>query len=245
MRSRLTLIALSALVTLPVAAGAAVPCLDRTPAVITAPPLASAKCQEAIAKAGGKFMKAKVKTLAKCKLKNPAGTCPLPEEKAKIELAATKSAPVHQQGVPGRRRPGRPYLVYGDLTDDALISSCTLSQLNVVAELVSWEAHGATTEPWTMFAPDSDDAKIARELREDDLEGRHAVPRQGAQERDQMPCGPDQARNGHRPRPDLRRCHLRWQLHPADRSQGQPQPVEAPHQDRRLITSKCGTASAT
>src|SRR5262245_46341106 len=92
MRTGLTLIALSALVLLPVGARAAVSCPDRTPAAVTAPPLTSAKCQDAIAKAGGKFMKTKLKALAKCKLVGPAGACPTPDVTLKIQKAANKSA---------------------------------------------------------------------------------------------------------------------------------------------------------
>jgi parallel beta-helix repeat protein len=158
MRSGLTLIALSALVILPVGAGAA-PCPDRTPAAVTAPPLASAKCQDAVAKAGGKFMKTKLKTLAKCKLKNPAGSCPTADDKLKIETAATKGAQSITKSCLDDTVQDGLTSTYGDLTDDTVISSCTLSQLNVAAELVSWETHGATTEAWPMFAPGSDDDK--------------------------------------------------------------------------------------
>jgi parallel beta-helix repeat protein len=159
MRSGLTLIALSALVTLPVVAGAAISCPDRAPAAVTAPPLASAKCQEAIAKAGGKFLKTKLKELAKCKLAGPAGACPSAAATLKIQTAATKGAQSIAKACLTDAVQDGLTSSYGDLTDDNVISSCTLSQLNVAAELVSQEVHGATTEPWPFFAPDSDDAK--------------------------------------------------------------------------------------
>jgi len=63
MRSGIVLIVLSALATLPIAANAAdVSCPDRTPRPIVAPTAASAKCQDAIAKAGSRFVKTKLKT---------------------------------------------------------------------------------------------------------------------------------------------------------------------------------------
>jgi parallel beta-helix repeat protein len=158
MRSGLTLIALSALVISPIGAGAQ-SCPDRTPAAITAPSADSAKCQDAIAKAGGKFTKTKLKELAKCKLKNPAGACPTADVKAKIELAATKvSQSIGKACILDSVQDGLTSS-YGDLIDENVISSCTLSQLNVAAELVSWEAHGATTEAWPFFAVGSDDEK--------------------------------------------------------------------------------------
>jgi parallel beta-helix repeat protein len=157
MRSGLTLFALSALVTLPVGAGAAVSCPDRTPAAVTAPPLASAKCQDAIAKAGGKFMKTKLKTLAKCKLVGPAGTCPTADDTLKIQKAANKSAESIAKACLDDTVQDGLTSTYGDGTDENVIGSCALSQLNVAAELVSWESHGATTEPW----PQSTDA-VAR-----------------------------------------------------------------------------------
>jgi hypothetical protein len=90
MRSGLVLIALSALATLPVAAGAAVSCPDRTPAAVTKVTPASAKCQDGIAKAGAKFVKTKLKALAKCKLVGPVSACPSAADTLKIQTAAIK-----------------------------------------------------------------------------------------------------------------------------------------------------------
>src|SRR5262245_46047954 len=93
MRSGFVSIALAALLAIPIAAAAAIfPCADRTPAAITAPPLTSAKCQQAIAKAGGKFAKTKLKALAKCKLTGPVSSCPTADDTLKIQTAATKGA---------------------------------------------------------------------------------------------------------------------------------------------------------
>jgi hypothetical protein len=150
MRSGLTLIALSAIVILPFGASAQT-CPDRTPAAITAPPIGSAKCQEAIAKAGSKFVKTKLKALAKCKLKSPAGTCPTAADTLKIETAATKSAQKIAKDCLDDAVQGGLTSTYGDGTDENVIGSCALSQLNVAAELVSADTNGVTTEPWATF----------------------------------------------------------------------------------------------
>jgi parallel beta-helix repeat protein len=148
MRSGLTLIALSALVSLPIHAGAATTCSDASPKPITSVPATSLKCQEAIAKAGGKFMKTKLKALAKCKLKFPASSCPSAADTLKIETTATKAALTISKACALDAAQDGLTSSYGDGTDDTVISSCALSQLNVATELVSWESHGATTEAW-------------------------------------------------------------------------------------------------
>ena len=166
MRTGLTLIALSALVLLPVGARAAVSCPDRTPAAVTAPPLTSAKCQDAIAKAGGKFMKTKLKALAKCKLVGPAGACPTlrPDVTLKIQKAANKSAESIAKNCLDNTIQGGLTSTYGDGTDENVIGSCTLSQLNVAAELMSWTAHGATTEAWPPSTVPLDRANCVKTL---------------------------------------------------------------------------------
>jgi parallel beta-helix repeat protein len=162
MRSRLVLIALSACVILPAGAGGVVSCPNRTPAAVTAPPAGSAKCQDAIAKAGGKFMKAKLKTLAKCKLAGPAGNCPTTNDKLKIEGAALKSAESIAKACIADAVQGGLTSSYGGLIDENIIGSCALSQLNVVGEMVSAETHGTTTERWAFFPAQSagDDARV-------------------------------------------------------------------------------------
>jgi parallel beta-helix repeat protein len=141
------LIALAALAFVPVHARAA-SCPDLTPAPITSVSAGSLKCQDAVAKAGGKFMKTKLKTLAKCKLKFPAGTCPSADDTLKIQTAASKAALSISKACATDAAQDGLTSSYGDGTDDTVISSCTLSQLNVATELVSWESHGATTEAW-------------------------------------------------------------------------------------------------
>lgn len=130
------------------AAHAAVSCEARTPAPITLAAVDSQKCQATISKEGTKFLKVKLGILAKCKLKNPAGTCPTVADQGKIQAAALKAAgkigsvcndDAVQAGLASS---------YADETDDAVISSCMLSQHNVVADLYSAITNGATTEPW-------------------------------------------------------------------------------------------------
>src|SRR5262249_4355176 len=91
---------------------------------------------------------AKTKTLAKCRLAGPAGNCPTADDTLKIETAATKSAQSIAKACLDDTVQGGLTSTYGGLTDENLIGSCTLSQLNVAAGLVSAETHGATTEPW-------------------------------------------------------------------------------------------------
>ena len=74
------------------AANAAVTCSARTPAAITAPAAGSQKCQDTIAKEGEKFLKAKLKVLAKCKMTGASGSCPTAADTTAIEAAATKGA---------------------------------------------------------------------------------------------------------------------------------------------------------
>src|SRR4029453_10357506 len=80
-----------AAIAVPNVAGAASTCSDRTPAAITPSAPASRKCQDAIAKAGAKFLKTQTKALPKCKPKQPAGACPLSPDTTKIEKAVTSA----------------------------------------------------------------------------------------------------------------------------------------------------------
>lgn len=134
--------------TLAAGAEAAVTCEDRAPAPIFAPAAASQACQNAIAKAGEKFLSAELKTLGKCKLKQAAGNCPTAKDREAIDKAvaqavATISAACSDDAVQAGLSSS-----YKDESDDAVISSCMLSQHNVTAELLSAWSHGATTEPW-------------------------------------------------------------------------------------------------
>lgn len=141
-------LAIALAVTLAPAAEAAVSCSARTPAAITLAAANSQKCQDTIAKAGGKFLKIKMKTLAKCKLAGPAGSCPTVKDQDKITKAADKAAAAIAKECGGDAVQAGLSSSYAAETDDAVISSCMLSQHNVVGELVSAVTHGATTEAW-------------------------------------------------------------------------------------------------
>ncbi len=137
-----------ALLLLAPAAGAAVSCPARTPAAITLAADGSQKCQATIAKEGTKFLKAKLKILAKCKLKNPAGSCPTVADQGKIQAAANKAAGKIGSACGDDAVQAGLSSSYANETDDNVISSCLLSQHNVVGEGYSAVAHGATTEAW-------------------------------------------------------------------------------------------------
>lgn len=130
------------------AAQAAVSCEARTPAPITLAAASSQKCQATIAKEGTKFIKTKLKILAKCKLKNPAGSCPTVADQGKIQAAANKAAGKITSACNDDTVQAGLSSSYANETDDGIISSCMLSQHTVVADLYSAITHGATTEPW-------------------------------------------------------------------------------------------------
>jgi parallel beta-helix repeat protein len=147
MSRSLALIVLGAL-SVPHAAGAAATCADRTPASITVAAPASRKCQDTIAKAGAKFLGSKLKTLSKCKLKSPAGSCPTADDTAKIKKAADSAAATISKDCGTDSAQAGLSSSYASLTDETAISSCMLSQHSVVADFVSAETHGPTTEPF-------------------------------------------------------------------------------------------------
>jgi parallel beta-helix repeat protein len=146
MRRSLVLIAVGALVA-PQVAGAAT-CPDLAPGPITAAAAASIKCQDAIAKAGAKYIGAKLKTLAKCRLSQPAGTCPTAADVAKIDKAAASAVAGIAKACGTDAAQAGLSSSYGGGTDDGVISSCTLSQNSVSADLVVAESHGASVEAW-------------------------------------------------------------------------------------------------
>jgi parallel beta-helix repeat protein len=145
--SRLILAVLAAAL-LPATAGAAVTCDDRTPAAITTVAAGSRKCQETIAKEGGKFLRAKMKAMTKCRLTQPAGSCPSAKDTEKIQKTANKAAEKIAGACGSDAAQAGLTSSYASETDDAVISSCVLSQHNVVADLVVAHATGATTEEW-------------------------------------------------------------------------------------------------
>jgi len=72
--------------------------------------------------------------------------------KTKIELAATKSSQAIAKACLDDGIQGGLTSTYGDLTDENVIGTCALSQVNVAGELLSAEMHGATTEAWPLAA---------------------------------------------------------------------------------------------
>jgi parallel beta-helix repeat protein len=129
------------------AAQAVVTCSGRTPAAITLGAADSQSCQDTIAKAGRKFLKTKLKVLGKCKLGGSAD-CPTADDQAKINGAITKAVEKIAAACADDAAQAGLSSSYADETDDAVITSCMLSQHNVVADLVSAITHGATTEAW-------------------------------------------------------------------------------------------------
>ncbi len=145
---RLLVAALAALV-LPEAAQA-VTCEDRTPVAITTVAPAALKCQEKIALEGAKFLKAKLKALAGCRVnaKVATGDCPTAKDVEKIEKAAATAALNIAKACGDDAAQAGLTSSYASLTDDAPISSCMLSQHNVIGEWIVANSNGATTEAW-------------------------------------------------------------------------------------------------
>jgi len=145
---RLLLSALAALV-IPEAAQAVV-CADRTPAAITTVAPAALKCQEKIALEGAKFLKAKMKALSACRVnkKVATGGCPTAKDTDKIEKAAATAAANIAKACGDDPAQAGLTSSYASLTDPAPISSCMLSQHNVVGEWIVANSNGATTEVW-------------------------------------------------------------------------------------------------
>lgn len=130
------------------AANAAVTCTARTPAAITRPAAGSQKCQDTIAKEGEKFLKAKLKVLAKCKMTGASGSCPTAADTTAIEAAATKGAAKIAKACGDDAVQAGLASSYNAETDESMIGSCLLSQQNVVGEKVIAVTHGPTTEAW-------------------------------------------------------------------------------------------------
>jgi parallel beta-helix repeat protein len=125
-----------------------VSCPDRVPAPITSVAAGARKCQEAIAKEAATFLKLQMTQLANCRLKQPAGTCPTSKETEKIEKAAIKATDKIAKACGDDAAQSGLTSSYASGTDDAVISSCLLSQHNVVGALVVANATGTTTEAW-------------------------------------------------------------------------------------------------
>jgi len=146
--SRVLAVVVFGALVVPQAVFAEVNCADRTPSAITLAAADSRKCQDTIAKAGAKFLKAQMKTLSKCQLKQPAGSCPTTDDTDKINKAADKAASSINKVCGTDSVQAGLSSSYAAGTDDAVISSCMLSQHSVTGRLVVAESHGATTEAW-------------------------------------------------------------------------------------------------
>jgi parallel beta-helix repeat protein len=145
MKSLVALGALTALL-VPSISLAAQACPDRTPLAVTAVPEAGLKCQQTMSKEGAKFVKTKMKELGKCRLKEPTGTCPTATNVEKIEKAANKAAEKIAKECGPDAAQDALTSSYGGGTDDAVISSCMLSQHSVDAEVLVGHFTGITTE---------------------------------------------------------------------------------------------------
>jgi parallel beta-helix repeat protein len=122
-------------------------CPDRAPAAITAPTTDAGKaCQAALAKAAADYVKAELKTDAGCMAKQTLGLCPNAKDTAKIQKAAIKS----RDAVVKACSTGLADLAnsYSTFTDPALVSSCSLSQVNVEGKLLAYTVNG---QPVDMF----------------------------------------------------------------------------------------------
>jgi parallel beta-helix repeat protein len=148
MSRRIALIVLAAELAVPQTAPAAPTCPDRTPAAIAAAASTSTKCQVAIARAGVEFLRTKLKVLGDCKLAGPAGACPTAGDTADIEKEAALGAKRIANACGEDVALAGLASAYSAETDPAVVSSCMLSQHNVVGDLVSARSNGATTEPF-------------------------------------------------------------------------------------------------
>jgi parallel beta-helix repeat protein len=138
----------AAVLLLPAVSLAAQSCPDRTPAAITGVAPAALKCQKTIANVAGKYVKAKLKAHSKCRLKEPAGSCPTAAATLAAEKAAVKAAEKIAKDCAADTAQAGLTSSYGALTDHEPIASCMLSQHNVATEILIGVTHGVTTEPF-------------------------------------------------------------------------------------------------
>ena len=133
---------------------AAISCPDRMPGAVTAPGAVSAKCQATIAKMGLGFAKAKLKALGKCLAAQVPGVCP--DTKVTDKLDKTALAAAAKIAAACGSDPAQAGLTssYAALTDDAVITSCVLSQHNATAEILLGEING--TPGKVLVNPDRD-----------------------------------------------------------------------------------------
>ncbi len=148
MRLGFVLMTLAMAATAPRLAPAATVCPDRTPASVTSTSPTGLKCQQQIVKSGAKYLKTKLKVLSVCKLKNPPGVCPTVEDTAKMEGAAIKEGDKIATICGAAGVQSHLQSTYGSLGNPGPITSCVLGQHSVIAELISAETNGPTTEVW-------------------------------------------------------------------------------------------------
>ena len=102
---------------------AAAACPDRVPAAINSAAPGSLECQKMICTEGGKYVKAKMKAMSKCLLKEPTGSCPDATAQRKIDRARTKAALKIAGGCGDDAAQAGLSSSYGTLADDAVISA--------------------------------------------------------------------------------------------------------------------------
>ncbi len=144
----LPLLALAALLPArPVLAAVSCASPTRTPAAITAASPAGLKCQATLAKEASRYLSTRVKVLSDCKLASAPGTCPTPADADTLQKLIAKV-----QGKIGKAcgDTGRAGLSssYRAGVDAGVLASCLLSQHGVVADLLSAETTGASTQAW-------------------------------------------------------------------------------------------------
>ena len=143
---RLVVCTIAATLVAPVAALAAVSCPDHAPAIISAAATPEAvKCQLTIAKVTSKFVQTKLQTMAKCHLKQPAGACPTINDTQKIEKDANKAVEAIAKDCGSDAVQAALPSSYSSLTDENVISSCTLSQNNATTGVLDGILHGVST----------------------------------------------------------------------------------------------------
>ncbi len=117
-------------------------CPDRMPATISVPSSAAGQsCQNAIAKAAAGFVKAQLKTDAKCMSQQIPGACPSSKDTAKKQKAALKARDAVVKACGGGALADLTSS-YSAATDPADVASCTLSQNNSDGRLLAYKVNG-------------------------------------------------------------------------------------------------------
>jgi parallel beta-helix repeat protein len=128
-------------------------CPDRTPATITHASSGSLACQEAIARAGARFLKFRIKTLSRCLRSGAPGTCPTANDTVRIEKVAAKAAAAIATACASDSVQAGLGSSYAGETDDGIISSCSLSQQAASADVLIGQTHGLTNQDFWTSSP--------------------------------------------------------------------------------------------